>query len=196
MTRARVWRHSILVGFVVLYTCADAALGNRSIPLEYVSAAHKANVPPDLLYAIALTESGRTIDEKHGFQPWPWTLNVSGTGQVFDSRRLANRTLQSVLNSNNHHVDVGLMQVNWHFHKSKFESSVHALDPRTNLRVGAGILRWCYRQKNDWWKAVGCYHAPNSPERAGEYRKRVRKIWTQHIRNLPDRLQDTEGSSR
>ena len=33
------------------------------------------------------------------------------------------------------------------------------------------------RADQDWWAAVGCYHAPNSPQRAARYRTRVRAHW-------------------
>jgi len=43
--------------------------------------------------------------------------------------------------------------------------------------VAAEILGGCFRENQDWWEAVGCYHAPNDPERAAGYRERVRRHW-------------------
>ncbi len=152
-----------------------------TIPFEYERVARLAQVPSDILYAIALTESGRTIDDQHGFRPWPWTLNLSGKASVHDTRIDAHTQLRSFLDDGSERVDVGLMQVNWRFHQSRFESSYESLDPRTNLLAGARILRSCWVKEQDWWRAVGCYHAPYARQRARDYRERVRKNWQQHV---------------
>ena len=52
-----------------------------------------------------------------------------------------------------------------------------ALDPYSNLRVGAEILQDCYITHQDWWASVGCYHAPMNPHRADQYRHRVVSRW-------------------
>ena len=58
------------------------------IPPGYVAVARSANVPPDMLYALACAESGRSMPGGH-ILPWPWSLNVAGVGQVFPSRAAA-----------------------------------------------------------------------------------------------------------
>ena len=74
-----------------------------------------------------------------------------------------------------------LMQVNWRYHRTRLRDPWRALDPYYNLRVGARILRDCYREHADWWRAVGCYHSPGisaaQRERALAYRARVKRHW-------------------
>ena len=70
-----------------------------------------------------------------------------------------------------------LMQVNWRYHQDRLGTPWQALDPYYNLRVGAEILKGCYRNERDWWASVGCYHAPANPHRANEYRRRVVSRW-------------------
>lgn len=170
-----------LVGFQLLGVGADPNPKSENLPIAYTKAASAAQVPADLLYAIALTESGRTVNKEHGYRPWPWTLNIDGKSKRFDRRQSAFRVLRTTLRSENTNVDIGLMQISWRYHSSKFESAYEALNPSTNLKVGADILRTCYVREQDWWLAVGCYHAPNSIERAEKYRDRVRGIWSRHV---------------
>ena len=71
------------------------------------------------------------------------------------------------------------MQINWGYHHSKLGSPWQALDPYHNLRVGAAILHQCRLRVSDWWASLGCYHAPNDPVRAKDYRERVMTHWRQ-----------------
>ena len=86
--------------------------------------------------------------------------------------------LQEALATGRMSVDVGLMQVNWRYHRSALGEADEALDPYRNLHAAAAILTACYRSRRDWWAAVGCYHAPNDAHRAERYRERVRGLWS------------------
>ncbi len=76
---------------------------------RFGKAAQASGIPEVLLLAIALCESGR------GRQPWPWTLNVAGTPYFFLTRKAALQALQHLQSQHFDLVDVGLMQVNWHY---------------------------------------------------------------------------------
>ena len=157
------------------------AQAGETVPEGYRVVAKELGIPHTLLYAVALTESGRRLDSV-GFRPWPWTLNVAGQGHYFSSRTEAWEALRQSLDNGMASIDIGLMQVNWRYHRSRLGTPWQALDPYHNLRVGAGILRGCFQQKGDWWTGVGCYHAPNNPERAERYRHRVQSRWQRFIR--------------
>lgn len=149
-----------------------AAMQVAGIPVAYQRAAEAADVPPAILYAIALTESGRrsTI----GQRPWPWTLNVAGQGRYFESRVSAWQHMQRAL-ARHQNVDIGLMQVSWRYHAKHLRSPWNALNAHWNLKVGAEILRRCFDARGHWMSAIGCYHAPNDAERAARYRQRVQQ---------------------
>ena len=150
---------------------------NAGVPAGYRTVADEHGVPASILYAVALAESGTVVDPSRSLRPWPWTLNVSGQGRFFPSRRAASEALHAVLAAGRESVDIGLMQINWRYHKARLASPTRALDPYHNLRVAAGILRGCYQRREDWWAAVGCYHAPNNARRAARYQQRVRRHW-------------------
>lgn len=147
------------------------------IPPGYRSIAAERGIPYEIFYAVALTESGKQISNGKNFRPWPWTLNVEGRGYYFESRLAAWQTLKGLLDNGKRSIDIGLMQVNWRYHRKRLVSAWQALDPHHNLRVGAAILKDCYLSEQDWWVGVGCYHSPNNSERATQYRRRVLSRW-------------------
>lgn len=165
---------------VIVSTVSEAgyaAPSGDAVPPGYRAVAHQTGVPAELLYAVALTESGRSVSEGVPRRPWPWTLNIAGQGQFFASRTEAWRALEKAFGDGEERIDVGLMQVNWRYHRTLLKSSWQALEPYANLRAGARILADCYRERREWWASVGCYHSPGDRERARRYRERVLAHW-------------------
>ena len=158
-------------------TVPAAGWTDDGVPAGYRAVAAEQGIPPTILYAVALTESGHPVAPAGVYRPWPWTLNLSGAGYVYATRREAWRALRDWLDQGKRSIDIGLMQVNWHYHRKRLGDPWQALDPYHNLRVGADILRDCYRVERDWWASVGCYHAPSQPTNAARYRHRVRARW-------------------
>ena len=170
-----------VVAFLTIVTSA-AAQAEEAVPPVYRWIAAEHEIPPQLFYAIALAESSKMIESINRRRPWPWTLNIAGNGLYFKSRWAAWRALDQSLLAGQDSVDIGLMQVNWHYHRASLGSTWLALDPTHNLNVGADILKDCYEKRRDWWASVGCYHAPSDQARAKRYRARVRALW----RELPE----------
>jgi len=162
----------------IILLCGTSAQAGP-VPWGYQKVAGAYGVPSDILYAIALTESNHKL--KNGtYRPWPWTLNVQRRPERFATRKAAYDALRRYLRQGIKQIDVGLMQVNWRYHRKKLGSPWAALEPYHNLRVGTAILRAEYAQTNNWHTAIGRYHAPNNSRRAKQYRRRVEK----HLRRI------------
>lgn len=165
----------------VSLTAAMAALAAQAqgneIPMAYREVAERNGIPPAILYSIALAESGRSAAGSGVARPWPWIVNVRGQGRYLPTRRSAWRLIIAAIASDTPSVDIGLMQVNWRYHRHRLKNPWRALDPVANLSAAAEILIECRARWSDWWAAVGCYHAPSDPERAARYRDRVRAHW-------------------
>ena len=155
----------------------QVAFAGETVPAGYASVARAHGIPADIVYAVALTESGKVVDRFRTRRPWPWTLNVGGTGHFYASREDAHRALVHFLDQGERSIDIGLMQVNWRWHRDKLGDPWRALEPDHNLQVGARILGRCYRDRRDRWDAVGCYHAPNNERFAGRYSEKVAANW-------------------
>lgn len=167
-----------LVGLVTLLT--TAALTARELPPPaYQLAATQAQVPPNLLYAVALQESGRAMNGR--LVPWPWTLNVAGQSRRYGTRREACTNLRQVLRvTPATRVDVGLGQLNAGYQRHRVRQPCELLEPYRNLRLAAIILREQYNPNQSWLMAAGRYHRPAGGVPAVRYRQRV----GQHLARL------------
>lgn len=141
------------------------------IPIGYVRTGQLEQVPPAILYGVALQESARMFGRYA--LPYPWTLNVAGEPRRFQTHTEAVNSLRESVRLGITSVDCGLMQVNWRYHNQKLGDYHRALDPYPNLRVGAQILRGHYADTQDWFKAVGRYHSPGDVARAQSYARSV-----------------------
>jgi len=144
------------------------------VPAAYTNAAHAHNVPPVMLYALSLTESATTL--LLGRRPWPWTLNIAGTGTRYTTRRAACQALTTAL-EHTQVVDVGIAQLNVHWQQGlfayggRFADPCAALNPYANLDAAAALLRRCHEQTGGTWiTAAGCYHRPAGGAPAARYR--------------------------
>jgi len=148
----------------------------RSLPPLFVATADAQGIPPTLLYAIALQESGRQDGDKGVLTPWPWSLNVGGKSHYYATMEEAWDALNRLFKDPPRNIDIGLVQVSWPVNRHVIHDPFLALEPTVNLAIGAQILRECFDRLGDWWAAVGCYHSP-TPKRASAYRDRVQKRW-------------------
>lgn len=86
---------------------ALAALAREVPPPAYQLAAHRADVPAAVLYAVALQESGAMLRGR--LIPWPWTLNVAGSPQRYATRAEACAGLHRALaHTPANRIDAGL----------------------------------------------------------------------------------------
>lgn len=158
---------------LLLSQCAEAC----DIPPSYQKVAQTHQIPEAIFYSIALAESGYSW--RGLYRPWPWTLNVAGEAKRFSTyKEIAKAFLQAYADGKR--PDVGLMQINAYWHRQRVDQIDALLKPTTNLTIAAQILKEQYLRSQDWWEAVGRYHAPaqdaQSHERAQRYRERVRHI--------------------
>lgn len=166
---------SVLAGFVNL---AEPNGALDQLPVAYLLVAESKQVPADILFSVAMAESGHQHDGKQ--LPWPWALNIGGRPVYCRSRDEAVQRLKKAL-QRDQMVDVGLMQLSWRWQKQRFRHIEEALIPMRNLEAGAAVLNEQYSASNDWWIAVGRYHDPGqdtqSLQSAKHYRERVQRIW-------------------
>jgi soluble lytic murein transglycosylase-like protein len=155
---------------LILLTGLSIQAHALAVPAAYHQVAEEYAVPAGILFAIALTESGRKAADGQTL-PYPWAMNVNGKAFYFANRAEAARHLTQLLDEGKQ-PDIGLMQVNWRYHRRKLGDVNQAFDPWLNLRAGATVLREAYRATGDWWQAVGRYHS-GTPALAKAYRARV-----------------------
>jgi len=141
-------------------------------PPAYQLAAQRAGIPSSVLYAVALQESG--IHRNQRLVPWPWSLNIAGQSQRFDTRAQACTALRQALRDTpSTRIDVGLAQINLGYQRHRYRQPCELLDPYHNLAIAAEILKEQHRPDEDWLLAIGRYHRPAGGEPAARYRRSV-----------------------
>ncbi|MEA3241814.1 MAG: lytic transglycosylase domain-containing protein, partial [Pseudomonadota bacterium] len=109
---ARLKRHPIWLIVLTGLIFPRAGWSEEPVPVGYRTIAAERGIPYTVLYAVALTESGKQVRPTDDYRPWPWTLNIGGRGYFFDSRLAAWQALTVSLQAGQRSVDIGLMQVN------------------------------------------------------------------------------------
>jgi hypothetical protein len=157
-----------LIGIALMLTML-VVQADELPPPAYQLAAHDADIPSTVLFAIALQESG--IRVRGRLLPWPWTLNIAGTPYRFATRQAAcHALLEALARHDAKRVDAGLGQTNLGYHGQRFSSPCEALDPYRNLAVTAALLKDHHAATGDWVLAAGRYHRPAGGAPAARYR--------------------------
>ncbi len=133
-------------------------------------------IPPGLVRAVALVESGRWLPEDRRTQAWPWTVTAGPETFYLPSKRAALRKVQQLRASGRSNIDVGCMQVNLGYHGDAFASLDEALDPATNIAYGAKFLKRLRIETRSWARATARYHS-SDPDRGQAYRAKVYRRW-------------------
>ena len=166
----------IVVGLVL----SSAAQAQQSVvPDIYREMSALQRLPSEVVYSIALTESGKLLENKT-FRPWPWTLNFESKGKRYKSQDEMCEALGTFLNMGKTNIDIGLMQINWKSHSQRFSSFKEACDPYINLKTGIAILKQYTGEKKGLWKGVGRYHS-GTKELAKAYQARVAHNLVTHV---------------
>lgn len=136
------------------------------------------SLDPLLLYSVALAESAWKGEDVGLVQPWPYTLRVAslpGSYQIsFEDALDQLQTYQASYSS----IDIGLMQVNSHYHGHRVTNLSELLIPARNLEVGAEILRETIDSApGDLQLGIGRYHHWADEVRARSYGARILAIY-------------------
>jgi hypothetical protein len=156
----------VLLQFVAIFP-ARADTGD-AIACERAAQAAEAEfgLPAGVLRAIGKVES----------RGWPWTANVDGAAEIYQSKSEAVAGLTRVRPSTPANIDVGCFQISSRYHPLAFATVADALDPDANAHYAARFLTELRTKYGDWARAVGAYHSATPPLEAA-YRDQVMANW-------------------
>ncbi|WP_372026081.1 transglycosylase SLT domain-containing protein [Tistrella mobilis] len=183
----------LMAGLVVFLGSAPARAGDdpdgkaRDWMLcdQAISAAERRHGLPDgLLAAIALAESGRWSKERSARTAWPWTIYAEGRGRYLPSKAAALAEIRGLRAKGVRNIDIGCMQVNFHFHGEQFDDINQMIDPAYNADYAARFLKDLQGETATWTEAVGFYHS-RTPSNSKPYRNRVLDFWLERNGHAP-----------
>jgi len=124
------------------------------------------SIPSGLLKSIASVESGNK----------PYALNISGKTIFASSKEEAVKIVRLYQDEGVTNIDLGLAQINLHWHGKHFSSISEMLEPKHNLEYAAKFLTGLYKKHGSWNKAVRHYHSAN-PQYHIKYSRKVLISW-------------------
>jgi Transglycosylase SLT domain len=133
-------------------------------------------IPPGLVQAVALAESGRWLEADRRSQAWPWTVTSGANSFFLASKDEALRKVRELRAAGRSNIDVGCMQINLGYHGDAFDSLEEALEPASNVAYGARFLKRLRLQTRSWARATARYHS-SDPDRGRAYRDKVYRLW-------------------
>lgn len=173
----------ILFSFLLLSFQSQAEL-SRYVPPHAIWAdnALEVNIPVEILYSIALAESGKTI--KGQFIPHPYAIAVgkeASVGQLEhqgfypNSKTEALLLLESLLTRGHRNIGIGMMQLNIKANPDIVDDYATLLDPEINLKAALKVIKWCARHKTID-AILACYsHGKPDSEKGLAYAGTVRR---------------------
>ena len=149
-------------------------------------------IPPGLVEALALAESGRWLADEGTTRPWPWTVTAGPDSFFLPSKPEALRKVHELRTEGRSNIDVGCMQVNLGYHGHAFASVAEALEPAANVAYAAQFLKQLREETQSWAQATARYHSRH-PKRGQAYREKVYRFWHQVqgarvVEQVPTRL--------
>lgn len=162
---------SVAICILQLWLLPLGALASSDCAELAEQAGRDQGVPPGLMAAISQVETG------YRGQPWPWTLNEGGKGQHFQTRAEAEAYLTDAVARGVRNIDVGCMQLNFHWHAAGFSSLDAMLDPRQNTRYAALFLSELKSRLGTWEAAAKHYHSADAA-RGEAYLAKVEQAWS------------------
>jgi len=163
VTQKSNWcKQSILVMMLFLCSANTYATTEQSIASLIARVESRYNIPKNLLLSIAKVESGGNT----------FAINIEGKPILAKSKEEAINIVQSYLDQGVINIDIGLFQINFHFHGENFADVSELLDINKNVDYAGSFLSKLYKTHGSWRKAVQYYHSA----RAEHHRKYARKV--------------------
>ena len=151
---------------------------SASVPKAFMDVGQSTGIEGCLLYAIAMQESATALTSGKT-KPWPWTINMKGNSFRFNDKQDAIIKVKSLL-SINKNIDIGLMQINYYWHRQRFDTLDDMFDPMLNLKMAAVIFNEGLKITKETWKAVGYYHSPGNVSHSTIYTQKVKSKWEKY----------------
>lgn len=139
---------------------------NTEISELILTAEKSEGIPSGLLAAIAKVESG-----VHKF-----AINLNGKSVFAASKEDALLQINKALDSGLTNIDIGVMQLNWRWHHWEFVDAEEMLEPASNIKYAASLLRSLYNKHGDWQSAVRYYHSATGIHHR-KYSRKVVMCW-------------------
>jgi soluble lytic murein transglycosylase-like protein len=148
-------RCRLAVAAIFTFSLAASSRADTATPCEreIAGAAQRYNIPLAVFYAVGLTETGS------GGVLHPYAINIDGRAAISPDLATAVARFEQARKQGARMIDIGCMQINHHYHASRFASLQDMFDPAKNVAYAARLLRELKEREKTWTMAVARYNA-------------------------------------
>ncbi|MCW8307305.1 transglycosylase SLT domain-containing protein [Acidiphilium sp. PA] len=139
-------------------------------------ASSRYNLPPGLLAAIGVVESGRRTGPGGAKAAWPDTVDADGQGHWFATAADAADFVRIAEAGGAKSIDVGCFQIDLEDHPDAFPNLATAFTPAANAAYAAAFLARLHANLGSWRAATAAYHSA-TPARGLPYAALVSAAW-------------------
>jgi len=164
---------ALAIGLCTAPLFAKPVLAQDACVSHAVEAERKFNIPPGLLVAISLVESGQDGT------PNPYVMSVGGRAVYARSANDAARHLRDKRGQLKENVYVGCMQLSLSSHRGQFQPVERIVEPKENVFYAGRLLLRLHGEEGSWKTAVARYNGGSTRQAQGY----ICKIW-QHLNEL------------
>lgn len=160
---------------------------------EWIEMSTQTSIPIEVLYAVALRESGYYNKETKTFSPTPNALAVGKelkVGQkthvgIFDLNDDTKVTkLNELIGKGHTNLGIGMFQISYRFNRWRAEKPEDFYNPRINAKAAAEILSECKNRFTTLAKTLSCYRRGSVTEQGLEYSNEVFELSSKYGRRF------------
>lgn len=138
------------------------------VPPFYQNLSKQTNVPVEVLFALASTETDTLLDNGK-ILPWPYSINLNGTSEYFATSAGMLARARELIGQHIIHFDCGLFQVNWKWNgRYRAKNISEACLPKSNGRIASDIIKEYFAKTGSWVESAGKYHNPSNKNGAAD----------------------------
>jgi hypothetical protein len=196
------------------YTAVETEKLAGLSPKQWVDLANSTQLSLDVIYGLALRESGRYNKETNVYSPSPTAIGIGPDPKVGQEKHesyldlspeQSEDRLRNLVDEGHTNLGLGMFQISYRYNKWRVEDPQMLFEPAVNAKAAAGVLNDCKKRFNDVRGMLSCYRSGKINDRgttyaedvlalADKYGKTFTAIVTSHMKNAPPAMLVTRNT--
>ncbi|GLQ71061.1 transglycosylase SLT domain-containing protein [Vibrio penaeicida] len=152
---------------------------------DWIEMSQKTGIPIEVLYGLALRESGNYDRKTKSFTPTPNALAIGkdvkvgqkkhvGLFRLNDNEKV--QKLESLIDDGHTNLGIGLFQISYRYNRWRADKPVDLYDPKINSEAAAGVLLDCKKRFKTLKGTLSCYRRGKVNDKGLLYSQQVMEL--------------------
>ncbi|BBM67626.1 MULTISPECIES: transglycosylase SLT domain-containing protein [Vibrio] len=152
---------------------------------DWIAMSEKTGIPIEVLYGLALRESGNYDKQTKSFTPTPNALAIGKDVRIGQKKHVGLfylddkekvETLERLVNEGHTNLGIGLFQISYRYNKWRAERPVDLYNPKINSEAAAGVLLDCKARFKTLKRTLSCYRRGKVNDKGLAYSDEVMEL--------------------